>query len=778
MRDVISSAGGDRITDVDIGTVEGIALIGADSANGTWQFSMNNGALWNACGSLSDLNATVLVSDLATRVRFVPAANFSGSAFIVFRAWDGRSGQSNGATGINVSMNGGTTAFSVASETASLTITDVNEAPVLTEGATVPVTMDEDNSPTAFALTLHATDGDGDTLTWSVLTAPSHGVATANGTGNSKVIGYTPAADYNSPTLGADSFVVQVSDGNGGTASITVNVTVNRVNDAPVNTVPLGQTVDEDTNLTFSSGSGNPISTVDVDVAEDAVNGNRLRTTITVSHGKLTLSQTTGLTINPGANGSASMTITGLASSINAALNGMAFRGDADYSGADTLSVVTSDLGYTGSGGELTDTDSVPITVNNTNDLPVLAGAGNTLAYAENQAATPICTTITLTDPDDVTMETALVQISANYVNGQDVLAFADTATIVGTWTSSTGWLTLTRVAGQTPTLAEWRNALRSVTYFNSSENPSTSIRSVVFRVNDGDGDSGFVLSTISVAPLNDLPALVRNNPLSLNEGATATITDETHLKYNDPDNTPSQLTLLLQIVPVHGTLKRAGVDLGVLSTFTQDDLDTDKITYAHDGGESRSDSFTFDLNDGAGGILNGRVFSINIANVNDPPTVSGVTAPNVVDSDTGKTAYDFTITLSDDTAVDVSTLDNNDVYVTTPSAGTIAATFVSVDTAGNGTPRAATYRIVPQGGSWDVADNGTYTIGINGSQVGDEDATYVAANANIGTFTVTIVNEVPVITEGATVPVTIDEDNSPTAFALRFTRRTGTATR
>ena len=45
-----------------------------------------------------------------------------------------------------------------------------------------------------------------------------------------QVIGYTPTANYN----GSDSFVVQVSDGNGGTDTITVNVTIEAVNDAPM----------------------------------------------------------------------------------------------------------------------------------------------------------------------------------------------------------------------------------------------------------------------------------------------------------------------------------------------------------------------------------------------------------------------------------------------------------------------------------------------------------------------------------------------------------------
>ena len=106
-----------------------------------------------------------------------------------------------------------------------------NQPPQITEGPTVDVEMAEDSDPTAFGLTLHATDPDaGDTLTWNISSAPSHGAASAEGTGASKQIGYTPAADYN----GTDHFDVQVSDGNGGTDTITVNVTIDAENDAPL----------------------------------------------------------------------------------------------------------------------------------------------------------------------------------------------------------------------------------------------------------------------------------------------------------------------------------------------------------------------------------------------------------------------------------------------------------------------------------------------------------------------------------------------------------------
>ena len=62
---------------------------------------------------------------------------------------------------------------------------------------------------------------------------------------------YTPNADYNGP----DSFTVLADDQNGGTDTVTVNVTVNPVNDAPVATpdAPVG---DEDTTISGSRLGG------------------------------------------------------------------------------------------------------------------------------------------------------------------------------------------------------------------------------------------------------------------------------------------------------------------------------------------------------------------------------------------------------------------------------------------------------------------------------------------------------------------------------------------
>jgi len=99
-----------------------------------------------------------------------------------------------------------------------------NDPPVITQGTSVAVTLSKNNTPTAFSRSLNATDGDGDPLTWSISTAATNGTAgvVAPATGGTVALSYVPALNY----VGTDSFVVQVADGQGGTDTITVNLTI------------------------------------------------------------------------------------------------------------------------------------------------------------------------------------------------------------------------------------------------------------------------------------------------------------------------------------------------------------------------------------------------------------------------------------------------------------------------------------------------------------------------------------------------------------------------
>jgi len=117
---------GTSVEDADTGAVEGIAVT-AVTGSATWQYSTNSGTNWTAVGAVAGNNALLLrATDL---VRYVPNGQNGETATITYRAWDQTSG-TPGAT-VDVSTNGGTTAFSTATDTASLIVAAVNDPPVL-----------------------------------------------------------------------------------------------------------------------------------------------------------------------------------------------------------------------------------------------------------------------------------------------------------------------------------------------------------------------------------------------------------------------------------------------------------------------------------------------------------------------------------------------------------------------------------------------------------------------------------------------------------------------
>ena len=157
---------------------------------------------------------------------------------------------------------------------------------------------------------------------------------------------------------------------------------------------------------------------------------------------------------------------------------------------------------------------------------PVLVN-GSTLNFIENQPGLAINTVVTVSDADNTTLASGTVSLTANYVNGQDVLGFtnvpATMGNIAGSFNATTGVLTLTS-AGATATLAQWQAALRAVTYRNTSEAPNTLTRTVSYQVNDGLGNSNVLTSTITVGAVNDAPQLFNSTTINyaVNQAATA----------------------------------------------------------------------------------------------------------------------------------------------------------------------------------------------------------------------------------------------------------------
>ncbi|XZE45558.1 cadherin domain-containing protein [Pirellulaceae bacterium SH467] len=251
---IVTSAGGDRITDIDSGAVEGIAITTLNSGNGTWQFSINGGTTWSNIGAVSNTSALLLRStDL---VRFIPNGENATTADFSFRAWDRTTGTQG--TYVSTATNGGTSAFSTATESAAINVTAVNDAPVaVTDSATAIEAGGISNNtagtnPTGNVLS-NDTDVDlGDTKVVQgvaagvVASAATNVGSTVTGTFGSITIAangaYTYTVDNNNTTVQAlrstantlqDVFTYTVHDSAGLASTTQITVTIQGANDAP-----------------------------------------------------------------------------------------------------------------------------------------------------------------------------------------------------------------------------------------------------------------------------------------------------------------------------------------------------------------------------------------------------------------------------------------------------------------------------------------------------------------------------------------------------------------
>ena len=203
-----------------------------------------------------------------------------------------------------------------------------------------------------------------------------------------------------------------------------------------------------------------------------------------------------------------------------------------------------------------TATDTAHLTVISVNDAPVLDARSGSLSYTENQAATAIDTAIAMSDVDSANLAGATVRITGNFVSGQDVLGFSNQNGIAGSYNAATGVLILTGQASVT----QYQAALQSVSYFNSSDNPSGQTRTISYQVNDGSAQnnlSNVVTATVAVAPVNDAPVIT--------SGAAAAQVSEEGLANGVPDTLPAGLDTT-NSTSASGTITATDVDSDALT--------------------------------------------------------------------------------------------------------------------------------------------------------------------------------------------------------------------
>ncbi|MBD2359125.1 DUF4347 domain-containing protein [Tolypothrix sp. FACHB-123] len=361
------------------GNTTGLTFSDDNGTDGTLQLT----------GSIADINSAL------NGLTFTPNADFNnnlGSAYLKIQTDD---------TGINQGIGGN---LIDDNDTIQISVTPVNDAPVNTVPNSQVVNEDTEINITGLSIKDVDVNENGSSnlqvtlaVTKGLLKLQStSGITFANGNNNGNAaISFTGTLDAINAVLAAgviyqgsqnfngnDILTITTNDlGNTGKSTPlqdvdTVAITVNVVNDTPVNTFPgAQQAVDEDTQLIFNAANNNRLSISDVDFDPNINNQpfiNQVKVTLQVSKGTLKLgSIANNLAVEN--NETATVTITGAVADINNALDNLIYQGIVNYNGLDTLTITTNDLGHSGSGGVKEKVDTVAIKINPINDPPVNA---------------------------------------------------------------------------------------------------------------------------------------------------------------------------------------------------------------------------------------------------------------------------------------------------------------------------------------------------------------------------------------------------------------------
>ncbi|OKH44649.1 tandem-95 repeat protein [Phormidium tenue] len=304
-----------------------------------------------------------------------------------------------------VRLNGDTvrTAFSGQSDTAGITITPINDRPLV--GSTIANQTAIEDAPFSFALPTNGfTDPENDPLAYTA--------TLANGSALPSWLTFDPttrtfSGTPNEANLTTLDIKVTATDPSGLEAFQVFQIAVASIDDPTVITAPAQQTIAEDSALVFSSATGNAITLTDSDSSSSL-----FRVYLQRSAGSFYLGNTSGLDY-VSEDGSS---FRGTLAAINTALEGLSFYPNSDYNGTVTLQVMVSNLD-TGAASS----NTVSILVNPVNDAP-LPYLG--IAPTVNEDEPFSFSFFEAVDPDDGFMGTVPITYSAKLADGADLPAW------------------------------------------------------------------------------------------------------------------------------------------------------------------------------------------------------------------------------------------------------------------------------------------------------------------------------------------------------------------
>jgi hypothetical protein len=689
-------ANNDTATEDEDATTFAIAVTVNDSDN---DGNPNDAVNLSGIGAHNTALGTAAIN--GNNIDYTPALNASGSDSFSYTVTDG---------------------LVSATATVTVTITAVNDDPETTND---PLEVNEDEVKTTDNVLLNDGDVDGDNL--SVMAGnPTASLGTVVNN-NDGTFTYTPSTDLN----GTDSFDYTVTDGNGGSATGTVNVTIIAVNDAAV-AVDDADSTDEDTafttlNVLLNDSDGNDGGTKAV-TAADTTSAN-------------------GQTVTNNNDGT------------------FGYTPAANFNGTDSFDYIVSD-----DGGTTFDTGTVTITINPVNDSPV--AMDDTDSTNEDVAIT---TVNVLSNDSDVENDALFVGLfdatstsggivtdngngTFNYTpaadfNGDDTFTYTVSDGSANEVDTDIGTVTISVVAVNDPPTA-MNDA------FNTDEDTALTTLNVLLNDSDG-GDGGTKTVTVADATSANGRTVTNNNDgtFSYIPAANFNGTDSFSYTMSDDGGTAiSTATVTINVLPIDDPpTGNADAATAAVSTATQVDVlgndgnvDDDTLSITGVSETSRgstivnngtsvtftdtigagSETFTYDMTDGITTITGILVTMTVIEN-----------APPEAGPDSASTDEDNAVTTGNVLANDSDGGDGGALSITEFDA--TSANGGSVVDSGNGTF--------------------TYTPALNFT--GDDTFTYTLSDTFsivIGTVTITVnsLNDDPIPAEDNLVT---DEDTAVT---------------
>jgi Domain of unknown function (DUF4347)/Cadherin-like/Right handed beta helix region len=286
---------------------------------------------------------------------------------------------------------------------------------------------------------------------------------------------------------------------------------------------------------------------------------------------------------------------------------------------------------FTLSDGVITTGDiNFSITVDPVNDAPIATSSGLGVTYTENLAPVLPFLSVTLTDIDNADLAGAVITLTNPEVS--DLLGFVSQNGITGIYDSGTKRLTLTGTASR----ANYEAAIRSITYENSSDKIALTLKTLTLTVSDGNLDSVQIHEDIRIVNINDTPKQTVNIRPDVNEGNSIAITNA-FLNFTDDESGSSQVIFTVRTAPTNGSLELTTNPGNSISSFTQLEIENNRVVYVHFGEENTSDTFEFDVKDGVGATSARFTFNVRVRPIDDAATISLPTsAINYTEDSTG----------------------------------------------------------------------------------------------------------------------------------------------